>query len=203
MEERLPQYARCAHEIADVLQACEPLQMQIDRAALISRLADENRDMALLSGAALSSLVAVSGPGWTQHGDFTLENLIHRSANSGAPVTIIDWEHAAGGFPPLYDLFSLLISALPAVHAFQGTGDEAWVNGFEDSFFRPTSWCRLFKRCLESALAANSLPTGDLWPLFCGFLLLRFEHFRGRGMAPAHDAFIRIAASHERSFLLH
>jgi SAM-dependent methyltransferase len=50
---------------------------------------------------------------WVQHGDFTIENIVLEPATE--KLTIIDWNDLRRGLPPLYDVFTLLVSALSAV----------------------------------------------------------------------------------------
>ena len=48
-----------------------------------------------------------AGTSFPQHGDFAFTNLIARPQGD---LAVIDWDHFASGYPPLFDLFSLLNS---------------------------------------------------------------------------------------------
>jgi SAM-dependent methyltransferase len=201
LERHLPTYVRCADAVSRILLKTDGPRTSADLLPRISRVGAEGPEMSALLAAAMSSRTISEGRGCVQHGDFTLENLVHTGGSFDTPVAVIDWEHCACGFPPLYDVFSLLVSALPAHPEFDGQSEVGWVEAFDDAFFGHSAWTALFSNCLASALTLASVRREDLWALFSAFLLARYDHFRHKRMSAVHGEFIRRAAASEASFL--
>jgi SAM-dependent methyltransferase len=141
---------------------------------------------------------------WAQHGDFTIENILLE--RSGAPLTVIDWEHLARGVPPLSDVFSLLISVLPVV-TLEGPNVGPEQRSFEpkflEAFFGRASWAGLFRDLLLHACKESSLPTEQVWEAFVRFLILRIHHFVpiSSPAMTAHSKFLVCALQRRGEFL--
>lgn len=141
---------------------------------------------------------------WPQHGDFTIENIFLERPS--AQLTVIDWEHLTRGVPPLCDVFSLLISALPAVTVERSNvrPEQSSIElKFLAAFFGRASWAELFRGLLRHACKELSLPTGQVWETFIRFLILRIHHFVPRSSAAvaAHSNFLVCALRHRGEFL--
>ncbi|HEY8175053.1 MAG TPA: methyltransferase domain-containing protein [Gemmatimonadaceae bacterium] len=113
-----------------------------------------------------------------QHGDFTIENVVIDEATD-AP-TVVDWEHALRGLPPMYDCFSALISLL-AVIPSRHAGNAALMEGnFLDAFFGGGRWAPLFRELLTLACTRHSVALARVWPLFVQFLVVRTQFYLHR-----------------------
>ncbi len=140
-----------------------------------------------------------------QHGDFTIENLFLNPSDK--KITVVDWEHLVRGVPPLYDVFSLLFSALPSVVVDER--EEARRRGPSDSqfltaFFGDSSWTDLIHLILETACKKLSVPHTEVWNSFIRFLVLRTNHFLQRtspSMAERHERFLQLAVIHRKKFV--
>jgi hypothetical protein len=200
LETWLPTYVECANATARTLAQTGMESARRSEPCLRLMLRPDDTAAASLHDR-VSQSKAICDSGWVQHGDFTIENLIHREDRAPASFGVVDWEHCAGGFPPLYDVFCLLVSCLPAVDSFRAGSEAGWPLAFEDAFFRTTRWSALFSACLRSAAREARVPEDDLWSAFCAFLLIRWRHFTGKGLGPVHETFIRIAAANGGSFV--
>lgn len=137
---------------------------------------------------------------WVQHGDFTIENVF-----TGGPLpAIIDWEHMARGGPALYDVFSLLISALPGV-PLNGWPRSAgqWIVQFEGAFFGRSEWSRLYAQWMKNAAGALGIPASDIPSQFLEFLLQRYHIMNERDGVQGrfHAEFLRIAVREKDKFV--
>jgi SAM-dependent methyltransferase len=118
-----------------------------------------------------------------QHGDLTVENVF--LAPGGGAVEIIDWASLGGGYPPLYDHFSLLLSS--GYRDRGGTasaGDEGafWVASFADLFLSTASGiAALVAELTEEACASAGLDPAQIPDLLAEFLVVRTNSFRARG----------------------
>jgi ubiquinone/menaquinone biosynthesis C-methylase UbiE len=123
---------------------------------------------------------ANSHPGWVQHGDLSIENIFFDQQNGR--VELFDWVDLAGGFPPLYDLFSLFYST-----GYLAPGDEVirfpneeerWIASFKAVFLTDTRFARIardliLRACEQLKVQANLIPS-----LLMEFLLIRTHYFR-------------------------
>ena len=144
------------------------------------------------------------GPGsWGHHGDFTIENLFFTQGDD--PLSTIDWEHSLRGAPALYDVFTLLNSALPAVDGPHGLSDEEmWTERFASAYFGSGRWADLYRDLLVQGCRGLWLPESDVWPQFVQFLLMRTHYFDERGgqVNLLHRCLLRAAAEHRGHFLM-
>ncbi|MBI2797618.1 MAG: methyltransferase domain-containing protein [Gemmatimonadetes bacterium] len=145
------------------------------------------------------------GPPWSHHGDFSIENVF--SATGRDVLAVIDWEHLVSGTPALYDVYSLLVSALPAIgigEEFAGSHSEAWAERFKAGFFGAGPWADTFRQLLGRACAGLGVPESKAWPQFVQFLLLRTHYYADRGgrARSDHMAFLAGAAGLSGRFLL-
>jgi SAM-dependent methyltransferase len=145
------------------------------------------------------------GPKWVQHGDFTIENIFLDSASH--KITIVDWEHTIRGVTPLYDVFSLLVSALPLADLCE-KGSESMPGSlqrnFEQAFFGEGPWTELFRRLLSSACERVALSPDEVWRHLLEFLVLRINHFTRESaeMEREHRQFLVVALQQQQRFLL-
>jgi hypothetical protein len=140
-----------------------------------------------------------------QHGDFTAEN-IWIGVGDAKPA-IIDWEHLFRGGPPLYDVFTLLLSVLPAVSVDSkepGASQTPWASRFEEAFFGRGQWAGRFRAWLSAACEKLEVSRADVWPMFLQFLVFRTHHLRERGssLAGEHLRFLETALDQQENFLL-
>ena len=143
--------------------------------------------------------------GWVQHGDFTAENIWIGVGDSKPAV--IDWEHLFRGGPPLYDVFTLLLSVLPAVSVDlkkPNISQTPWVSRFEEAFFGRGQWAGRFRAWLSTACEKLEVSRADVWPMFLQFLILRTHYVRERGswLAVEHLKFVETALDKKEDFLL-
>jgi hypothetical protein len=140
-----------------------------------------------------------------QHGDFTIENLFLNP--SDMKIAVIDWEQLVRGVPPLYDVFSLLVSALPSVVVDERGGALRQApsdSQFLTAFFGRGHWTNLIHLMLETACERLSVPYAEVWSLFLRFLVLRTNDYVQRpssGMAERHARFLQLAVLHRKEFV--
>jgi hypothetical protein len=141
---------------------------------------------------------------WVQHGDFTIENIFLHPAT--AKLTVIDWHDLRRGLPPLYDVFSLLVSALSGV-ATKGSGigesSRGWETHFLEAFFGNGSAANFFRELLVRACSRLQIPTTELWELFLRFLGVRTNYYVSResGQRMLYSKFVDLAVRNRKHFL--
>jgi ubiquinone/menaquinone biosynthesis C-methylase UbiE len=141
-----------------------------------------------------------------QHGDFTIENVFFEC--EGGALTVIDWECLTRGFPVLYDVFSLLFSAVPLVGMeakFVRSRHHSLDAQFVSAFFSTGPWPRMFGELLRQASALMTVEPAQLWDQFIGFLLARHTVFTRRNShiaARAHASFLVYALRYPERFLI-
>jgi Ser/Thr protein kinase RdoA (MazF antagonist) len=118
-----------------------------------------------------------------QHGDFTIENIVVDEQT--ARVTVVDWEHAVTGLPPLYDCFSLLISLLAVMPVPASTYGSIIETNFRAGFLRSGRWTPLIAYLLALACEQQATDPARVWPSFLQFLALRTHFFARRGSTGA------------------
>lgn len=153
---------------------------------------------------------------YVRHGDFTIENIL-KHPTSGQ-LTIIDWGELVRGVPPLYDAFSLLLSAVPFVE-FEGDvcrdGESLSQKQFLTAFFGRGRWTELFRTLLRIATRNMEVPEPEVFDRFTYFLALRIRYFHLRmhprirtepaflhPMALEHAKYLALALTHADQFLL-
>lgn len=146
-----------------------------------------------------------AGPRHVQHGDFTIENIFVDSAHG--KITVVDWEHTTGEVTPLYDAFSLLISALPLANVWE-KGTElkqgSLQRNYVQAFFGEGRWAEMFTRLLSKACHRCAIPQDEMWQHFVEFLVLRINLFARKSleMEREHRQFLRTALQmNEKHFL--
>ncbi len=121
--------------------------------------------------------------GWVQHGDFTVENIILDPA--GDRIEVIDWGDMAGGFPPLYDVFSLILSS-GYVRRSRNRYDlsnnyEYRKASFSDLFFSGEGLGPIMAELVTDACGALNVPAQLIPALLLEFLIIRINYYRTRG----------------------
>jgi hypothetical protein len=154
--------------------------------------------------AGFSAEAAKSYADFVQHGDFTIENIFLTSA--GAELTIIDWEHLRRGLPPLYDVYTLLVSALPLFTDREQSTSPAetpWAANLQTAFFGNGSPAQLYREMIMRALRGFGVGPEEAWRQFVHFLLLVLHRLRSRKSPFAQELFklIVLAAKFKSSFL--
>jgi SAM-dependent methyltransferase len=142
---------------------------------------------------------------WVQHGDFTIENIFLEPATE--KLTVIDWDDLRRGLPPLYDVFSLLVSALPAVVTEEnpiGDSPQGWETHFLAAFFGNGSAAKFFRKLLEMACSRLHIPPAGLWEAFLQFLELRANYYASResDQCELHSKFLELALRNSQHFIL-
>lgn len=148
---------------------------------------------------------AEGAPAWSHHGDLTVENVFD-VAGSGQ-VAVIDWADMVRGTPALYDVFTALLSTLPAVGAEGGDPEgsvAAWTGWLRTAFFDKGPWAELYGEMLRRACEKLGVGEDRVWPQFCQFLLARTHYFaeRGSGVRSHQMEFLALAAEISADFVL-
>jgi hypothetical protein len=129
-----------------------------------------------------------SSPGpratWIQHGDLSVEN-ISLDMQTGR-IEVVDWADLAGGFPPLYDLFSLFYSTgylVPADEAVRFCSEEArWIASFDAVFFSDTGFAQIARELMLHACQRMKVQPELIPALLVEFLLVRLHYYRTRSL---------------------
>src|SRR2546426_2481098 len=158
-----------------------------------------------------------SGEGdWVQHGSFTVENLFLEP--SSGKLTVTDWGHLTRGVPPLYDVFSLLLSVVPTVVLEKealAPAENLLERQFLAAFFGQGPWVEFFQKMILTACQWLASPPALVWEMFLQFLFLRIQHFllQGRPLTRRQTQFlhpmmhnlvrfVHLALRHSGQFLL-
>ena len=119
-----------------------------------------------------------SGASLSQHGDFAFTNLLARPQGG---LAVIDWDHFGSGYPPLFDLFSLLNSW--AFATADARSPETRVERLAAAFSRAWLADRWFM-VQSSALLADYCSRFDIpGTEVRGYLLEHLAHKRERAEA--------------------
>jgi SAM-dependent methyltransferase len=142
---------------------------------------------------------------WVQHGDFTIENIFLEPTTE--KLTVIDWDDLRRGLPPLYDVFSLLVSALPAVVTEESEIAElprGWETHFLAAFFGNGSAAKFFRKLLVMACSRLQIPPTGLWKMFLQFLALRTNYYASResDQRELHSKFLELSLRNTQHFIL-
>jgi ubiquinone/menaquinone biosynthesis C-methylase UbiE len=138
------------------------------------------------ASAGIAPLVAPEADKWQRrgiraHGDFTTENIFWDEPTKR--ISIIDWESPFEGVPPLYDVFTLLLSATPALALEKqqsATPESVIGQQFLAAFFGSQQWSTATREILLQAAGRLGQNASDIWPQFLLFLIIRINHFRSR-----------------------
>jgi ubiquinone/menaquinone biosynthesis C-methylase UbiE len=148
---------------------------------------------------------ADSRPTSIQHGDLSVENIFF-DRKTGR-IEVIDWADMAGGFPPLFDLFSLFYST-----GYLSWGDEVrrfpseeerWITSFDAIFFSDTRFgqtCRklILQSCDRLKISSRLIPA-----LLVEFLIIRSNYYlyRANSVVPhrIHVQLLRTCLEGKRS----
>ncbi|MGH9486479.1 MAG: methyltransferase domain-containing protein [Terriglobales bacterium] len=138
---------------------------------------------------------ATTEDSWIQHGDWTVENVF---LGSDGVVEVIDWESVGPGYPPLFDLFTILQSTgyLSAQRRKSGFRDaeEYGTASFTDLFLSPGDFPRVAAEGIERACASLDVATECIPDLLAAFLDERARRFQERGSAEAARLTLRLSA---------
>jgi len=142
---------------------------------------------------------------WVQHGDFTIENIFLEPTTE--KLTVIDWDDLRRGLPPLYDVFSLLVSSLPAVVTEENEISElprGWETHFLAAFFGNGSAAKFFRKLLVMACSRLQIPRTGLWKMFLQFLALRTNYYASResDQRELHLRFLELTLRNSQHFIL-
>ncbi|MGH9477413.1 MAG: methyltransferase domain-containing protein [Terriglobales bacterium] len=141
------------------------------------------------------------GQGWVQHGDWTVENVF---VDQGGGIEVIDWESLGDGYPPLYDIFSLIASTgylTPEARRQQYKDrGEFGLASFISLFFSDHDGLpRAAGEHLAAACAELSVETTRIPQLLAAFLTVRVNYYRAIGSHEAsqlHRRLLEYTAKH-------
>jgi hypothetical protein len=139
-----------------------------------------------------------------QHGDFTVENVF---IDGDAAPHVIDWEHLIRGVPPLYDVFSFLLSLIPAAIVecrSAATQRQNLEPQFVCAFFGKGRVAQLFEKTVLMAAERMAVRSANSWRMFLQFLVLRTNYHWSRNspQAQEHVQYLRVALQHRQDFIV-
>ncbi|HKU27783.1 MAG TPA: aminoglycoside phosphotransferase family protein, partial [Candidatus Sulfotelmatobacter sp.] len=134
------------------------------------------------------------------HGDFTIENVFWES--SSGKISVIDWELPLLGVPALYDVFTLLLSSLPALdlEPIETTGRDRLLGQFRAAFFGTGRWAAETRELLWSLTKGE---TTGLWLQMLVCLLIRSNYFcwRQPALGEQYARLLEFAGNHRQDFV--
>lgn len=120
--------------------------------------------------------------GWIQHGDLSIENVFLNQKTG--QIEVLDWADLAAGFPPLYDLLSLLSSTGYLSPADERRGfpneQERWIASFKAIFLDKTEFALIVRDWMLDCCEKLNVQAGLLPSLLLEFLLVRSHYYRLR-----------------------
>lgn len=137
---------------------------------------------------------------WIQHGDLSVENIFF-DPKTGR-IEVLDWADLAGGFPPLYDLFSLLHSTgylSPKDEALRSASEEdRWTTSFKATFLDDSRFVQSVKKLILHACDRVEVRAELIPALLAEFLIVRSHYFLRRSLVQhrAHVRMLRLCAEH-------
>jgi len=140
---------------------------------------------------------------WIQHGDLSVENIFFDSKTGR--IEVLDWADLAGGFPPLYDLFSLLHSSgylSPRDEALTSASEEdRWIASFRATFLDESRFAQNVKKLIVHACERLKVRTELIPALLAEFLIVRSQYFlrRSRVQHRAHVRMLQLCAEQSGS----
>lgn len=137
------------------------------------------------------------------HGDFTIENIFWQSPDR--PVTVIDWEHVLEGVPPLFDVMTLLLSAVPALalkHRETRNPNLRAEQQFLAAFFGSDPWSRANAEILLNTSARMGITNVEIWNQFLLSLVIRTNYLFSRKskLGVQYSRLAELAAKHRTQF---
>ena len=112
-----------------------------------------------------------------QHGDFTGVNIFLDDMNGTWGV--IDWAGLGAGYPPLFDLFSLLRSLGYRERQDASQNEfQRYFDSFVDSFFRDNWFTRFEAGLVESYCRSYGVDYKNIFIYFLGYLLFQCNKYR-------------------------
>jgi ubiquinone/menaquinone biosynthesis C-methylase UbiE len=130
---------------------------------------------------------------WIQHGDLSVENIFF-DLETGR-IEVLDWADLAGGFPPLYDLLTLLYSTgylSPMDEAIRSASEEdRWIASFKAIFLDDSRFARTVKEFIVHACERLEVQTELIPALLAEFLIIRSHYFLRRSLVQ-HRAHVRM-----------
>ncbi len=134
------------------------------------------------------------GRSWAQHGDYWASNIFFQKGTG--LVEVIDWCGLARGFPPLYDLLSLVLySAVSDYSAGRGpnpSSETALQQTLSDVFIRIKGVGQILRELLLEACKELQVDSVLLPSLLVEFLLLRARYYRSRSARYADALHFRL-----------
>jgi len=136
---------------------------------------------------------AGSQTGWIQHGDLSVENVFLDQQNGR--IEVLDWVDLAGGFPPLYDLFSLCYSTgylAPADEAITfPSEEERWMASFTAVFLSDRGFAQTVRDLILHACQQLDVQPELIPSLLMEFLLVRSHYFQKKSVVQ-HRVHLRL-----------
>jgi protein-L-isoaspartate O-methyltransferase len=133
---------------------------------------------------------------WVQHGDFTLNNLLFDRASGR--FSLVDWESLVQGVPPLFDVYTFLLTSLHLARNFQHGEHEQQV--FEHVFFGRGPWTDMYRDGIGQACSGLALTADQAWIMFVQSLAIRM--LRHYDLRVRHEQFLHLAVRKRDRFLL-
>ena len=132
--------------------------------------------------------------GWVQHGDLSIEN-VFLEAETGK-IEVFDWADLAAGFPPLYDLFTLLSSTgylAPADERRRFPNEsERWIASFEAIFVNENQFSVIVRDTMLDCCERLKVQRALLPSLLLEFLLVRSHYYWSRSSVVQRQIHLRI-----------
>lgn len=140
---------------------------------------------------------------WVQHGDLSVDNIFFHPKTGR--IEVLDWADLARGFPPLYDLFSLLYSTAylsPSDEAIRFANEEdRWFASFKAIFFDDSRLAQIMKKLTFYACECLEVPIDLIPALLVEFLIVRSHFYLGRSNVQyrAHLRMLQVCAEENGS----
>jgi SAM-dependent methyltransferase len=124
---------------------------------------------------------------WTQHTDFTVEN-VFLDRQSGR-VEVIDWAYLASGLPPMYDLFSFIVTSWygdsSRAKREKLSEEKLWTSSFDDTFCSSEGVGSIFRELTVKACRKLEVPPAWIPILLVEGLIVcancyLYRHFRNQ-----------------------
>jgi protein-L-isoaspartate O-methyltransferase len=142
------------------------------------------------------ALTRREGCDWVQHGDFTLNNILLDQATGR--LSLVDWESLVQGVPPLFDVYTFLLTSMHLAQNHSGRQQDDQV--FDAVFFGRGPWADTYREGLRQACSGLALTSEQAWIMFVQTLAIRM--LRHYDLRVSHTAFLRFAVRKRDQFLL-
>jgi protein-L-isoaspartate O-methyltransferase len=133
---------------------------------------------------------------WVQHGDFTLNNVLLDQVTGR--LSLVDWESLVQGVPPLFDVYTLLLTSLHLAQNYPGGEQDHQV--FDAVLFGRGPWADTYREGLRQACNRLALTAEQAWIMFLQSLAIRM--LRHYDLRLSHPKFLRVAVRKRAQFLL-